>query len=380
VKHRIPFNKPFLAGRELEYIAASVRSGHTSGGGPFMRRCEDLLADLCGAARVLLTTSGTAALELAALLCGIEAGDEVIMPSFTFVSTANAFMLRGARPVFVDVRPDTRNLDHERVEDAVTDRTRAIVPVHYAGVGCEMDPLLAVAARRGLRVIEDAAQGVGASYRGRPLGAIGDCGALSFHETKNVTCGEGGALVLRDADLVGRAEILREKGTDRARFFRGEVDRYTWVDVGSSFISSDLLAAYLFGQLEHLDRITARRRAIHERYADLLAPLARAGHLELPAYPDHCAPSYHMFPVLVADAAVRADLIAHLGRQGILAVFHYVPLHLSPMGAALGYRPGDFPVTEEVADRLLRLPFYYELTDDEVAEVVAAVAGFFGHA
>jgi len=379
MKHRIPFNKPFLAGRELEYIAESVRSGHTSGGGPFMRRCEEFLAARYGASRVLLTTSGTTALEMAALLCGIGQGDEVIMPSFTFVSTANAFLLRGARPVFVDIRPDTRNLDHELVEAAVTEKTKAIVPVHYAGVGCEMDALVEVADRHGLKVIEDAAQGLDARYRGKPLGMLGDCGVFSFHETKNVTCGEGGALVLPDEALVARAEILREKGTDRARFFRGEVDKYTWVDVGSSFISSDLLAAYLYGQLEHLERITTRRRELYELYADLLAPLAAAGHLELPVIPDHCDANFHMFHVLVADAVVRAGLITHLQNQGILAVFHYVPLHLSPMGQGLGYEAGRFPVTESVADRLLRLPFYFELTDEEAAEVVAAIGEFFKH-
>lgn len=379
MKHRIPFNKPCLVGRELEYIAESVRSGHTSGGGPFMRKCEEFLAERIGAARVLLTTSGTAALEMAALLCDIGPGDEVIMPSFTFVSTANAFVLRGAKPVFVDIDRTTRNLDVNLVEAAVTERTKAVVPVHYGGVGCEMDPLAKIAAKHGLKVIEDAAQGLDARYRTRHLGTMGDCGVFSFHETKNVTCGEGGALVLPDETLVARAEILREKGTDRARFARGEVEKYTWVDVGSSFISSDLLAAYLFGQLEHLDRIRERRRLIHERYSAALSPMFEHGIVDLQVWPAHCHPNFHMFNFLVGRADHRADLIAHLAARGILAVFHYVPLHLSPMGAQLGYEPGDLPVTEDVASRLLRLPMYFDLTDDDVDEVIAAILEFYPH-
>jgi dTDP-4-amino-4,6-dideoxygalactose transaminase len=380
MKHRIPFNKPCLIGRELEYIAESVRSGHTSGGGPFMKKCEEFLADRIGAARVLLTTSGTAALEMAALLCDIGPGDEVIMPSYTFVSTANAFVLRGARPVFVDIDPETRNIDTNLIEAAVTDRTRAIVPVHYAGVSCEMDAIAKIAAKHDLKVIEDAAQGLDARFRTRYLGAMGDCGVFSFHETKNVTCGEGGALVLPDDTLVARAEILREKGTDRARFARGEVDKYTWVDVGSSFISSDLLAAYLYGQLEHLDRIRERRKEIHDRYFGKLLPLIEGGILGSQVSSANCHSNHHMVNLLVGRADRRADLIAHLAARGILAVFHYVPLHLSPMGKKLGYGPGDFPVTEDVASRLLRLPIYFDMTDEEVDEVSDAILEFIHHA
>lgn len=377
MKHRIPFNKPFLVGREMQYIAESVQGGHTSGDGPFMERCEEVLQEQTGAARVLLTTSCTAALEMAGLLCDLQPGDEVIMPSYTFVSTANAMLLRGARPVFVDIRPDTMNIDETLIEAAITPRTRAILPVHYAGVACEMDTIMSLAEAHDLKVIEDAAQALGAAYKGQPLGTIGDFGAFSFHETKNVTCGEGGALVLGADTYQDRAEILREKGTNRAQFFRGQVDKYTWVDVGSSFISSDLLAAYLFGQLEHLDTITARRRQIHENYTAQLKPLAAAGHLTLPVIPTECTPNYHMFPVLLPDTATRTALIEHLARLSILAVFHYVPLHTSPMGAKLGYQVGQFPVTEDISGRLLRLPFYFELTDADQRTVTAAVADFF---
>ncbi len=375
--NRIPFNKPFIAGSELEHIARSVSGGHTSGGGPYMKRCEALLEERCHARRVLLTTSCTSALEMATLLCDVGEGDEVILPSFTFVSTANAVLLRGARAVFVDIRSDTKNLDENLIEAAVTERTKVILPVHYAGVGCEMDAIGDIARRHGLRVVEDAAQGLGASYKGRALGTIGDLGAFSFHETKNIVCGEGGALILNRQEDVLRAEIIREKGTNRSQFFRGEVDRYTWVDVGSSYISSDLLAAFLYGQLEHMDRITSRRREIHDIYAAQMAPLAAAGHLELPVVPDHCESNNHMFYVLLADTATRTALIEHLGARGILAVFHYVPLHTSPMGERLGYSAGQLPVTEDVSGRLLRLPFYFELTPDEQQEVCETVAGFF---
>ncbi len=377
MRHRIPFNKPFIAGRELEYIAESVLGGHTSGDGPFMKRCEKWLAGRTGAARVLLTTSCTAALEMAGLLCGLRPGDEVIMPSYTFVSTANAMLLRGARPVFVDIRPDTLNIDENLIEAAITPRTRAILPVHYAGVACEMDTIMALAAAHDLKVIEDAAQALGSRYKGRELGTIGHFGAFSFHETKNVICGEGGALVLGQDTQLERAEILREKGTDRARFFRGQVDKYTWVDVGSSFISSDLLAAYLYGQLEQFDPITARRKQIHANYAAQLAPLVAAGHITLPTVPDHCEFNYHLFAILLRDTATRAALIEHLQALSILAVFHYVPLHTSPMGEKLGYRAGQFPVTEDLSARLLRLPFYFELSDDDQRTVTAAIAEFF---
>jgi len=377
MKHRIPFNKPFLAGNELQYIAESVRGGHTSGDGPFMKKCEALLQERTGAARVLLTTSGTAALEMAGLLCDLQPGDEVIMPSYTFVSTANAMLLRGARPVFIDIRPDTMNLDETLIEAAITPRTRAILPVHYAGVACEMDTIMDLAAKHDLKVIEDAAQALGSRYRGRELGTIGDFGAFSFHETKNVICGEGGALVLGHDTQLTRAEILREKGTNRAQFFRGQIDKYTWVDVGSSFISSDLLAAYLYGQLEHIERITTRRRRIHESYTTQLAPLAQSGRITLPTVPDHCDINYHMFPILLQDTVTRTALITHLRQLSILAVFHYVPLHTSPMGERLGYRAGQFPVTEDISGRLLRLPFYFELSGADQQSVTDAIIDFF---
>ncbi len=367
-----------MAGKEMQYVAQSVLDGHTSGGGPFMRRCEELLQEQTGASRVLLTTSCTAALEMACLLADLQPGDEVIMPSFTFVSTANAVMLRGARPVFVDIRPDTKNLDETLIEAAITPRTRAILPVHYAGVACQMDAIMELARRHDLTVIEDAAQALGARYRGRALGTIGHLGAFSFHETKNISCGEGGALVLGGDEHLERAEILREKGTNRAQFFRGQVDKYTWVDVGSSYISSDLLAAYLYGQLQEAEGITAKRKLIYEGYAAGLAGLAAAGRLELPVIPEQCTPNYHMFPILLADEPTRADLIRHLQARSILAVFHYVPLHTSPMGRKLGYQAGQLPVTESVSERLLRLPFYFELSEADQHKVVTAIRDFFG--
>lgn len=376
--YRIPFNKPCVAGSEVEYIAAAIAAGQTSGDGPFTKRCQRLLETRFGAARALLTTSCTAALEMAGLLCDLKAGDEVILPSYTFVSTANAIVLRGARPVFVDVRPDTLNLDERLIEDALTPRTRAIWPVHYAGVACEMDEIMAIARRNGLTVVEDAAQGVFASYRGRWLGTIGDLGCYSFHETKNFSCGEGGALLVNAERFQHRAEILREKGTNRSQFLRGQVDKYTWVDVGSSYVPSDMLAAFLYGQLEHMEEITAKRRAVYERYTQLLAPLAERGELRLPVVPTHCGSNYHMFYVLTADIDERSALIEHLKRAGILSVFHYVPLHTSPVGRSLGGRDGMLPVTEEVSSRLLRLPLFCDMTEAEVRDVAGQVYGFFG--
>ena len=377
MKYKIPFNRPFIAGKELYYIAQSVLSGHTSGNGPFMRKCQRLLEERLGAGDILLTTSCTSALEMAGLLCEMDAGDEVIMPSFTFVSTANAFLIRGIKPVFVDIRRDTKNLDASLIEAAVTPATRAIVPVHYAGVGCEMDEILAIARKHGLRVIEDAAQGVNAKYKNRYLGTIGDFGAYSFHETKNFICGEGGALALNDHDHLARAEILREKGTNRTQFFRGEVDKYTWVDVGSSYIPADLLAAFLYGQLEFLDRITAQRQTIYETYLAELAPLADRGLVELPSIPTHCESNYHMFHILMEDSDRRSELITYLKERGILAVFHYVPLHSSPMGRKLGSADCTLPVTEDISERLLRLPFYFEMTPEEVLTVTRSIFDFF---
>ena len=375
----IPFNKPFIIGKELYYVAQSVLSGHTAGDGPYSRRCKEFLQERFSVAQVLLTTSCTSALEMAALLCDIAPGDEVVLPSYTFVSTANAFLLRGARPRFVDIRPDTLNLDETRLEEALSDRTVAIVAVHYAGIGCEMDVIMPLARQRGITVIEDAAQGVNARYRGAYLGTIGDMGAYSFHETKNFICGEGGAFVTDDPGLIQRAEIVREKGTNRPQFFRGEVDKYTWVDIGSSYLPSDLLAAFLYAQLEHMDEITAKRQAIYDGYYQGLEPLAAQGLLTLPTIPAHCEPNYHMFYMLVADLETRSRLLAYLKRRDIHAVFHYVPLHTSPVGQKMGYEAGMLPVTEALSERLIRLPFFYELTDSEVTRVVETIHAFFAN-
>src|SRR5688572_25081944 len=345
----IRFNQAFLTGRELEYMAQAVADGHISGDGPFTRRARAMLEKLTGSRAALLTTSCTHALEMAALLLEIGAGDEVIVPSFTFVSTANAFALRGARPVFVDIRPDTLNIDERLVERAISSRTRAIVPVHYAGVGCEMDALQDIASRHGLAIVEDNAHGLFGRYRGRALGSFGDMATLSFHETKNVTCGEGGALLVNDECLITRAEIIREKGTERSRFFRGQVDKYTWCDLGSSYVLSDMLAAFLFAQLESAERIQARRRAMWEFYSDRLASWADTYGAALPQVPDHCTQAFHMFYVLLPSLDVRQALIAHLRAQGIMSVFHYLPLHLSGMGQRFGGRPGDCPVTEQIS-------------------------------
>ncbi len=373
---RIPFNRPSLAGPELEYIAAAVRSGHISGDGGFTCRCQRLLEQALGVPQALLTTSCTDALEMTALLLDIQPGDEVIVPSFAFVSTVNAFVLRGGQPVFCDVRPDTLNLDETRLERLVTPRTRAVVVLHYAGVACEMDPILEIAARHRVAVIEDNAHGLFARYRGRLLGTLGCLATQSFHETKNLQCGEGGALLINDPGFVERAEILREKGTNRSRFFRGQVDKYTWVDVGSSFLPSDLLAAFLYAQLEARDRIQARRRRIWDRYREGLADWAERHGVRLPVVPPYCEQAYHMFYLLLPSLERRQALLAHLKSQGILAVFHYLPLHLSEMGRKLGGRPGECPVTEDVSDRLLRLPFYNDLTDQDQDEVIDRVRQF----
>jgi len=376
---KIPFNKPFIIGAELEYIAQAVREGHLSGDGPYTKRCHRWLEERLGAGRALLTHSCTAALEMAALLCDLKPGDEVIMPSFTFVSTANAFVLRGAVPVFVDVRADTFNLDERLAGAAVTPRTKAIVPVHYAGVACEMDTLMSMARERGLLVVEDAAQGVLAEYKGRKLGAIGHLGCLSFHETKNVISGEGGALLVNDERLVARAEIIREKGTNRSQFFRGEVDKYSWVDIGSSYLPSELVGAFLWAQLEHADRINAKRKTLCAAYRQGLDPLARRGAMALPqSEPPGVKGNSHMFYILLKDLATRTRLIAHLKARGIHSVFHYVPLHSSPAGRKFGRPAGPMTVTDGVSERLLRLPLYYDLTEAEVAGIVAAIAEFFG--
>jgi dTDP-4-amino-4,6-dideoxygalactose transaminase len=374
---RIPFNKPSVVGSELLYVGQAVAGGHASGDGPFTKRAQAMLEDCFDAKRVLLTTSCTSALELAALLCDLQPGDEVIVPSYTFVSTANAFVLRGAKPVFVDVRPDTLNIDERLIEQAITPRTRAIFLIHYAGVACEMDAIMDIANRHGLLVVEDAAQGVFARYKDRWLGTIGHIGCYSFHETKNVSCGEGGALVINEPALENRAEILREKGTNRSQFLRGQVDKYTWVDVGSSYLPSDMLAAFLVGQIENMEMITKRRGEIFDHYAAVLAPLVERGLIRIPVVPKHCTANYHMFYVLTANIEERTALIAHLGAVGILAVFHYVPLHSSPFAQSLGVPQTHLPRTEELSARLLRLPMYFDLTDQEVEEVANVVLDFY---
>jgi len=373
----IPFNKPYLAGKELYYVAQSVLSGHTSGDGPFSKKCQKLFEDTFSAQKVLLTTSCTSALEMAAMLCDVQAGDEVIFPSYTFVSTVNAFVLRGVKPVFVDIRADTKNINESLIEAAINERTKAIVPVHYAGVSCEMDAINQLAKNYGLYVIEDAAQGVNAKYKNQYLGTLGDLGTYSFHETKNFICGEGGALVINKEKFSDRAEIIREKGTNRSQFFRGQVDKYTWVDVGSSYLPSDLLAAFLYGQLEHLNEINQRREFIYNCYYNALKPLADDGLIELPVIPAHCESNYHMFYILLRDVQQRTDLITHLKQQNIHAVFHYVPLHSSPMGEQLGYEQGMLPITEDISERLLRLPFYYELSEADIELITKEILNFF---
>ncbi len=371
--YKIPFNKPALVGNEIEYILQAVRGGHTSGDGPFTKKCRELLQDLLGVPEVLLTTSCTHALEMSALLLDIQPGDEVIVPSFTFVTSVNAFVLRGARPVFIDIRPDTLNMDERLLEDLITPRTKAIIPVHYAGVGCEMDAICEIAERHGIPIIEDNAHGLFATYKGKNLGTFGALAALSFHETKNFICGEGGALLVNDKQYIERAEIVREKGTNRSRFFRGQVDKYTWVDLGSSYLPSDLLAAYLFAQLEAKDHILAQRKRVFEYYAGHLADWAQQRGVYLPLIPSHCEQSYHMFYMVLPSLKQRQSLIARLKSKGILSVFHYLPLHLSPMGQKWGYQRGDCPVTTRISDRLVRLPFYNELSPAEQEEVCAVI-------
>jgi dTDP-4-amino-4,6-dideoxygalactose transaminase len=373
MSYRIPFNRPCLAGNEYKYIAEAIANGHASGDGPFTRMCHDLLERELGVPRVLLTTSCTHALEMAALLldCGPE--DEVILPSFTFVSTANAFALRGARLVFADIRPDTLNLDENRLESLITQRTKAIVVVHYAGVACEMDSVLAIASRHGIRVVEDNAHGLFSRYKGTYTGKFGSLATQSFHETKNFTCGEGGALIINDAELVERALVIREKGTNRSRFFRGEVDKYTWVDLGSSYLPSDLLAAFLYAQLEAREKIQEKRKRVWHRYHESLCDWAAENDVKLPVIPPECEQAYHMFYVLLPSLEHRDALISQLKAQSILSVFHYTPLHLSEAGLKYTAGPSDCPVTEDVCDRLLRLPFYNDLSENDQEQVTTAV-------
>jgi dTDP-4-amino-4,6-dideoxygalactose transaminase len=373
---RIPFNKPCLTGSEMLYVANAIILGHSAGDGSYSRSCHAFLERELGVARALLTTSCTHALELAALLLEIKPGDEVIVPSYTFVSTVNAFVLRGARPVFADIRSDTLNMDERLVGSLITPRTRAIVPVHYAGVGCEMDAIMAIARRHGIPVVEDNAHGLFARYKGRPLGTFGALATQSFHETKNITCGEGGALLINDAGYIRRAEILRDKGTNRKQFLRGEIDKYTWVDVGSSYPLSDILAAFLLAQLEKSGEILARRAAVWNYYDHHLAAWAEEQGVQRPFIPDYCEQAYHMYYLVMPSLEARQRLIERLAEQGILGVFHYTPLHASAMGRRLGGRPGQCPVTESISGRLVRLPFYNSLSTEELERVVETVLAF----
>ena len=370
----IPFNKPSVEGRELEYVRQAIANGHISGDGAFTKRAHAMLEALFGGgAHVLLTTSCTHALEMSAMLLDFGPDDEVIVPSFTFVSGVNAFVLRGARPRFADIRPDTLNIDERQIEPLITPRTKAIAPVHYAGVACEMDVVLDVAGRHGLDVVEDNAHGLFGAYRGRLLGTFGRLATQSFHETKNINCGEGGALVINDPSLVERAEIIREKGTNRSRFFRGQVDKYTWVDIGSSYLPSDMLAAYVVAQLEQAETIQAKRRRVWERYAAALPDWCAQHGVTMPVVPPHCRQPYHMFYLLFPALAERQSMIAHLRSRDILAVFHYLPLNASEMGARFGARAGDCPVAESVSERLLRLPFYNDLSAGDQDRVIEAM-------
>ena len=372
VKH-IPFNRPYLTGQEMDYLLEAHASGVLAGDGAFTKRCNAWLEGATGTAKALLTHSCTAALEMAALLCDIKPGDEIIMPSYTFVSTANAFVLRGGVPVFVDIRPDTLNLDEALLERAITTRTRAIVPVHYAGVGCAMDTIMAIASRHGIPVLEDAAQGAMATYKGRPLGSIGTLGALSFHETKNVISGEGGALLVNDRRLVDRAEVIREKGTNRARFYRGEVDKYTWEDVGSSFLPGEIVAAFLWAQLQRAQEITDARLALWARYHEAFADLETQGIARRPIVPEDCSHNAHMYYLLFATHVDRAVVLARLRQRGVQSVFHYVPLHSSPAGKRFGRPYGPLAVTDDIAARLVRLPLWVGMPEADQDRVIKAV-------
>ena len=368
----IPFNKPFMTGRELWYISQAHNHGHLSGDGSFTKKCHGWLEQQTGAKRALLTHSCTAALEMAALLAEVKEGDEVIMPSYTFVSTANAFVMRGAVPVFVDIRADTLNIDETKIEAAITPRTKVILPVHYAGVACEMDTIMDIAARHKLIVIEDAAQGIMSTYKGRALGTIGHMGAYSFHETKNIIAGEGGALLVNDPVFAERAEIIREKGTNRSQFFRGQVDKYTWVDLGSSYLPGEVISAFLWAQMEEADMITERRLALWNHYHEKLAPLEKDGLLRRPVVPEGCEHNAHMYYILLDSLEQRTQVIARLKAQGVHSVFHYVPLHSAPAGVRFSRAHGDMGNTNALSDRLLRLPLWVGL-EPEIGRVIGAL-------
>jgi dTDP-4-amino-4,6-dideoxygalactose transaminase len=373
---RIDFNRPIVVGSELQYMTEAVTQGKMSGDGPFTKKASMLLEKALAVPKVLLTTSCTHALEMMPFLLDLQPGDEVILPSFTFVSTVNAFALRGVRPVFADIRPDTLNLDEARLEALVTPRTRAVVPVHYAGVGCEMDPIQEIATRHGLSLVEDNAHGLFGKYKDKFLGTFGALAAQSFHETKNFSCGEGGALLINDPALIERAEIIREKGTNRSRYFRGQVDKYTWVDIGSSYLLSDVLAAFLLAQLDQREKIQSHRRLLWDVYESGLREWADQHEVRMPFIPAHCEQAYHMFFLMLPNLELRQKFIAHLRMHGIAAVFHYQPLHLSGMGRRYGGQPGDCPVTERVSDQLVRLPFHNGLSEIEVQQVIEVIKKF----
>jgi dTDP-4-amino-4,6-dideoxygalactose transaminase len=373
---KVDFNRPVTVGKEFEYMRQAIENAHISGDGPFTRKCHAFLEAGLGVKKALLTTSCTHALEMSAILLDIQPGDEVIVPDFTFVSTVNAFVLRGARPVFVDVRPDTLNLDEGRLEAAISPRTKAIVPVHYAGVACEMDAIMEIANRHKIAVVEDNAHGLFGTYKGKNLGTFGSMASQSFHETKNFSCGEGGALLINDPLLAERAEIIREKGTNRSRFFRGQVDKYTWVDIGSSYLPSDILAAFLFAQFEQREKIQNHRKQVWEMYKAALTGWAEDHGVQMPHIPDECGQAYHMFYMLLPNLDLRQKLIMYLRERGIYSVFHYLPLHLSDMGQGYGYKAGDCPVTEDISDRLIRLPFHNALSGNDQEQVIDTILDF----
>ena len=373
----IPFNKPFIIGKEFDYISQAVADGHLAGDGDFTRLCSEWMERKFNSDKIFLTHSCTAALEISALLCDIQPGDEVIMPSYTFVSTANAFVLRGAKPVFVDIRPDTLNIDEKRIEKAISKRTKVIVPVHYAGVACEMDLIMDIAKKYDLMIVEDAAQGVTAKYKDKYLGTIGDLGCFSFHETKNFISGEGGALSVNNPELVKPAEMIREKGTDRAEFFRGEVDKYTWQSVGSSYLPSELIAAFLYAQLECAKEITEKRLEIWNRYYEELQFLMQSGDIILPHIPDECQHNGHLFYCILESLEVRERFLKFLKDKGILAIFHYIPLHLSPMAKKL-HLDADLPVSSDLANRIVRLPIFFMLSEEQQNYIITTIKEFFG--
>lgn len=376
MKYLIPFNRPYFTGNEQNYIAEAFANGHISGDGSFTDRCHSLIEEILGVEKVLLTTSCTHALEMTGLLLDLKSGDEVIVPSFTFVSTVNAFVLQKTKVVFIDVRPDTLNMDETLLESMISPHTKAIIPVHYAGVGCEMDAISDIADKHNICVIEDNARGFLGSYKNKYLGTFGEFATVSFHETKNISCGEGGVLIINDSRYIERAEIIREKGTNRKQFFRGQVEKYTWVDVGSSYVLSDILAAILFAQLENREQILNKRRRIWEYYYEYLSGWAKKNNVRLPIIPTYCKQSYHMFYLLMPSCNLRQKLINHLKSKGILSVFHYQPLHLSEMGKKFGGKKGDCPVTEDVSERLLRLPFYNNLEEKDLARIIDAIMDF----